>query len=240
MEKKEKGIVLSTQEYNEFDQIIIVLMEKSGVKTLMAKGTLKIQSKNAPNIQVGNYSDFVYFSGRLNNVSKLKKALVINNFLANKKDVNKFSMMTYILEVTKNILEKNWELNQKKWCAYLLKILQLLQQDSFLALIKFCQFSLNEMGMKTISDGCGKCGSRKYIAYINHSYHGLVCYLCSQKSYSKTLVLDFIKITKWEGDTKITIDENNKISIANFYIEWINSFVLVSKQILKAVKLLKN
>ena len=240
MEKKEKGIVLSTQEYNEFDQIIIVLMEKSGVKTLIARGTLKMQSKNAPHIQVGNYSDFTYFSGRLNNVSKLKKAVVVNKFLANKTNVNKFSIMTYILEVTKNILEKNWELNHQQWNVYLLKILHLLQQDSFLALIKFCQFSLKEMGMKTINDACGKCGEKKYIAYINHSYHGLVCYLCSNTSYSKTLVLDFIKITKWEGETKISVNENNKISIANFYIEWINSFVLVSKQILKAVKLLKN
>ena len=240
MEKIDKGIVLSKQEYKEFDQLISVLFAKSGLKTLIALGTLKAKSKNAINIEVGNHSEFAFFHARLDNVSKLKKALCIESFLANKTNVNKFAVMTYILEVSKNILQENWEINTTKWYLFLLEILNLIQKDNLLSLIKFCQFALEEMGIKTINDACGKCGNKKYIAYINHTHHGLVCYLCDNKAYSKDLVLDFIKVTNWDLKEKLNIANHNKIIIANFYIEWIDSFVLVSKKILKSLKLIKS
>ena len=72
-----KGYLINRMEYNVFDEIITIINEHNLKFNIYCAGTKKISSKNARNLDYGNYIEFEFFYSS-NNLSKLKKALIIN------------------------------------------------------------------------------------------------------------------------------------------------------------------
>lgn len=76
-EKIIKGIVISTQNYGDFDQIVKIATS-TGIISFIALGTLRPTSKNRTSLNLGTLAEFEIFLARQDGkVSKLKKAHLV-------------------------------------------------------------------------------------------------------------------------------------------------------------------
>ena len=66
------GYLINKIDYQTFDEIITFINEHGNKFIALAKGTKKILSHNARNLQIGNYCEFKFFLARTENkISKL-------------------------------------------------------------------------------------------------------------------------------------------------------------------------
>ncbi len=73
-----KGFLIARLDHGIFDEIITFIDDYGNKFVCLAKGTKKIYSKNARNLQIGNYCEFIFFLAReINKISKLVKVNVI-------------------------------------------------------------------------------------------------------------------------------------------------------------------
>ena len=81
------GIVLGTTPFNEHDSIVNIIT-KQQYFSFLAKGVLKIDSKNASLINLCNYSRFNVSKGKTG--YSLRNGELLNSFQNAKKDLEKF------------------------------------------------------------------------------------------------------------------------------------------------------
>ena len=75
-----EGYLIGRYNYLEFDEILVFINKFGNKFTCIAKGTKKIQSKNARALQWGNFLQIELFhSSSTNKLSKLKKVTILNN-----------------------------------------------------------------------------------------------------------------------------------------------------------------
>lgn len=218
METIVKGIVISVQNYGEFDTIAKIITPKRFF-TVLALGTRKDNSKNRFGLILGTYGEFEIFASRLTNrISKLKKANALVSFeITNQENLLNFKEIFFQLNRLENtdphffqFLEKIWPLWGKNQNAVLLT--------------KMLNQILHLHGIYPNFNACVECGSVKNIADFKYYKGGFLCLLHKTENLSLEklhafyyLNADFEKYLKntspkinWEiiGELKNFLDEN--------------------------------
>ena len=235
-----EGIVLSSVKYNENSKVLNVLTKEKGLIGIIAKGALKPKSPLKIVSENFTYAVFqIYF--KENKLSTLIEADTINYFFNIKSDIIKFSYMSYLCELSKDVYRENGsnEIYDLLTNA-LLKIENGFDPKIITNIIEVKY--LNFLGVGLFLEGCAECGKTS-VVNISISRGGYVCafHKTNEKQYSTSSIkmikayqcIDINKIS----ELKIKEDVVNEIDefLIIYYKEYTGLY-LKSKNFLNQIK----
>ena len=94
---KTEAIILKKSDFNEKDRILVVYAEKLGKVNVSAKGVKKLESKLRYSIEPISYVQMILVEGK--NFLILKDAVLIDQFLNIKKDLEKIKIARELAEI---------------------------------------------------------------------------------------------------------------------------------------------
>lgn len=244
MIEKIEGIIISEQAYGETSKIINVLTPDRGIIGMMAKGARKLKSDLANVSSKLNYGYFnIYY--KENKLSTLVSVDVINSFKNVRKDIEKISYVSFLLDLSSQVMKHN---SHKLVFTNLLAALKKIDEGfdpiiiSNIIELKF----LDLLGVMPVLDCCSGCGKTSDIVTLSNIKGGYVCKNCltSEKIVSeKTIKLirmfyyvDIDKITKLEISSLCRNEINDFL---DDYYDQYTGLYLKTKKFLKDLNKIK-
>lgn len=241
MIEKVEGIIISEKSYSETSKIIYIITKEYGTISVLAKGAKTLKSplrSTTTKLTYGKF-DIRYKQDKL---STLIEVDVINFYKNIKKDINKISYASYILELTQQVLKQNSNIEvYNNLIASLNKI-----EENFdpLTITNILELKfLSYLGVMPIIDSCSKCGSTSIIT-ISSDAGGYLCRNCRTNETivdEKTIKLirmfyyvDINKISKLDINNKIKEEINSFLS--NYYDKYTGLYLKSKKMIQKLSK----
>lgn len=215
MIEKVEGIIISEKSYSETSKIINVITKEHGIISILAKGAKALKSplRSTTTKLVYGYFNIVY---KENKLSTLKEVDIINYYKNIKKDINKISYATYILELVEQVMKQT---NNDQVYENLVSSLNKIEENlNPLVITNILELKcLKYLGVMPILDCCSKCGSENIIT-ISSDAGGYLCRNCRTNETTvdeKTIKLirmfyyvDIGKIEKIEINKKISEEIN--------------------------------
>jgi DNA repair protein RecO (recombination protein O) len=233
MIKKVEGIILSTQDYSDSSKIINVITKEYGIIGLMAKGCKSMNSSLRSTTDRLTYGIFnIYY--KENKLSILSSVDIIDNFKNIKKDINKISYASYLLDLTGQVIKQT---HNDLFDLLISALIKINENYDPLVIMNILEFKyLEYLGVMPIIDCCSKCGTKNNIATLSSSSGGYICNNCltNEKILSDKTIklirmfyyLDISKITKLEISKQVKNEINTFI---NEYYENYTGLYLKSK-----------
>ena len=225
MIKEIEGIVISEQDYKESSKIIKVIT-KEGIISLIAKGSRKLKSDLRITTTKLTYGLFnIYY--KKDNLSTLKEVDIINNFKNIKKDINKISYASYLLELASQVIKQN---NNKEIFELLVSSLNKIDEGfDPLVITNILELKyLDFLGVMPIIDECSLCGSKQSIATISGRNGGYICNNCltnekivDEKTIKLIRMFYYVEISKI---SKLEISDKIKNEINDFLDEYYDKY----------------
>ena len=94
---KTEAIILKTADFNEVDRLLVIYSKKLGKVFVSAKGVKKLESKLRYSIEPISYVQMILVEGK--NFLILKDAVLIDQFLNIKKDLEKIKIAGELAEI---------------------------------------------------------------------------------------------------------------------------------------------
>ena len=223
------GIVVNTLKYGENSKIINILTKEKGIIGVICKGALSEKSKLRVVSNNFIYANFhmYYKEGKL---GTLISADVIDYFLNIKSDIVKFSYMSYLCDLAKNVYKEN---NDPE--IYDILISALLKINDGLDPKIITNIVLN-------LDGCSVCGLTSVVS-MSINKGGYVCAFhkgnlkdmdaATLKMFKAYYYIDIKKISEL-NIKKNTVDEIDRF--LNIYYKEYTGLYLKSKNFIDKVK----
>lgn len=240
MNTEVEGFVLTETPYGETSKIINVLTREYGLIGIMCKGAKSLKNKyRVPTMKL-SYSRFniIY---KENKLSTLISADVINPLKTIKSDILLVSFLTYITELTNQVIKQS---NDHKIYDDFIKIILKLENGldpvvlTNILEIKYLEY----LGVLFNLDECVICGDKKNIATFDPDKGGYICSNCltNELIVDKKIIkmirlyyyinIDSIKEIKVDEETKNTINK-----YLDLYYERYTGLYLNSKDFLKKI-----
>ncbi len=244
MIEKIEGIIISEQAYGETSKIINVLTPDRGIISLMAKGARKLKSDLANVSSKLNYGYFnIYY--KENKLSTLVSVDVINSFKNVRKDIEKISYVSFLLDLSNQVMKHNpHKLIFTNLLASLKKIDEGFDPIIITNIIELKYLDL--LGVMPILDCCSGCGKTSNIVTLSNIKGGYVCSNCvtnekivSEKTIKLIRMFYYVDIDKI---TKLEISNLCKNEINEFldnYYEQYTGLYLKTKKFLKDINKIK-
>ena len=218
MIEKVTGFILKETPYRESSKIIQVLTKEHGMISIICKGAKNIKSPYRNSSQKYTYGIFHihYKKGKL---SDLIAVDIIDNLNNIKSDLLKISYISYLSDLTYQVIKHSGEnlynllipvilkINQNLDCTVLTNILEL----------KYLPY----LGISLNLDGCIKCHDTKHIVTLNAYAGGFICQNC----YRNEPIISPKAIKLIRSYYYITIESINTINISKDVIYEINNFI---------------
>ena len=239
MEKLE-GIVVSEKAYGETSKIVNILTE-SGLVSAMAKGAKTLKSSLRSGTTKLTYASFQIIE-KENKLSVLTGADIINNYSSIKKDINKISYASYLLELATQVMKQN---NDKMIYQLLIDSLDKINDGfDYRVITNILELKyLAYLGVLPVLDGCSICGSKTNIVTLSGSRGGYICRNCvtndpivSEKTIKLIRLFYYVDIKKID---KLEVSEEVKKEINSFldsYYELYTGLYLKTKYLLNKIK----
>lgn len=233
--KEVEGIILSETNYSETSKILNILTYEYGIIGVMAKGCRNLKSPLRSVSSKLTYGNFVIYYKK-DKLSILKEVTVINSFKNIKKDINKISYATYLLELA-NQVYKHAE-NDNILNLLLVALIKIDEGYDSLVIMNILELKYLEfLGVMPVIDGCAICGSKEHIKTLSSFKGGYICKNCykNEKIVSEKTIrlirmfyyVDISKITSMD----ISYKSKNEINIfLNDYYERYTGLYLKSKK----------
>ncbi|WP_381415161.1 DNA repair protein RecO [Spiroplasma endosymbiont of Anurida maritima] len=235
MAKFLSGIIIKTQDYNNFDKILTVFSKEHGKIGVYALGVKKPTSKNKFSTQFLDYSDFeIFLSSMPDKLSKLKTGNLIKRFDNLKNVYNDYLLATLICEITDQATEN--KVPNLRIFNYLLEILDNLNNevDNIHFIIFFLLKMLTFYGSNFNFQQCVVCKTTSKIKTFSFINEGLVCVNCLDEKdyfYSANFLKYLIENERKETFKDIAFEKlfmkEYKLfftSLTNYYINKIGIF----------------
>lgn len=240
MNTEVEGFVLTETPYGETSKIINVLTREYGLIGIMCKGAKSLKNRyRVPTMKL-SYSRFniIY---KENKLSTLISADVINPLKTIKSDILLVSFLTYITELTNQVIKQS---NDHKIYDDFIKIILKLENGldpvvlTNILEIKYLEY----LGVLFNLDECVLCGDKKNIATFDPDKGGYICSNCltNELIVDKKIIkmirlyyyinIDSIKEIKVDEETKNTINK-----YLDLYYERYTGLYLNSKDFLKKI-----
>lgn len=213
-----EGIVINTKDYKDSSKILDIFTYDYGVIGVIAKGCKSLKSNLRSVTDKLTYATFTIYYKK-DKLSVLVEASIINNFSNIKKDIEKISYASFILDLTKQVYKQSGDNN-----LYNLLISALIKiNDNFNPLIisniielKYLEY----LGVMPNLDGCIICGNKSVVT-ISSDKGG---YLCSKCHTNEPIVSDkAIKLVRMY--TLVDIEKISKLDIKNDIVFEVNNFI---------------
>lgn len=232
-----EGIILNTKSYGDTSLILDILTKDRGIIGVIAKGCKSLKSNLRSVTDKLTYATFTIYYKK-DKLSILSEASIINNFSNIKKDIEKISFSSFLLDLTYQVYRQCENNN-----LYSLLISSLIKiNDNFNPLIitNIIELKyLDYLGVMPSLDGCIICGSKNVIT-LSSDKGGYLCKKCRTiepivnemtiKLVRMYYYVDINKISKLDIDKKIVFEVNNFI---DDYYDRYTGLYLKSKTFLK-------
>jgi len=240
MIEKVEGVVISEKDYSESSKIINIITKEHGVIGVMAKGAKKMKSELRSVTTKLTYGYFhIYY--KKDKLSTLISVDVINNFKSIKTDLQKIGYVSFISELTEQVLKQNFDNNiYPIYIGALLKINEGFDSAIITNIVELKY--LDYLGIMPIIDECAICGNKTNIITISSNRGGYLCKNCVQgevivddkvvKLIRMFYYVDISKISNLNIEDKI---KNGVDSFLTEYYERYTGLYLKSKKFLQKI-----
>lgn len=238
-----EGIVISEKPYSETSKLVKILTEE-GTIDLLAKGARTLKSDLRVSTTKMTYGIF-HMHYKENKLSTLNGVDIIDNFKNIKKDINKISYASYIMELALDVIKQNINPNIFKILISSLKKIDDGEDIELITNILEIKY-LEYLGVMPVIDGCAICGSRTSIATLSSTRGGYICNNCltnekivDKKTIKLLRMLYYVNIDNIES---INISNKIKKELNDFideYYDFYTGLYLKSKSFLKNLNKIK-
>lgn len=213
-----EGIIINTKNYGDTSKIIDILTKEYGVIGVIAKGCKSLKSNLRSVTDKLTYATFTIYYKK-DKLSILSEASVINNFSNIKKDIEKISYASFLMDLTNQVYKQCEDNN-----LYNLLISSLIKiNDNFNPLIitnilelKYLEY----LGVMPNIDGCSICGSKNVIT-LSSDKGGYLCMKChTNEPISSDKAIKLVRMYYY-----VDIDKIEKLDIKKDFVYEVNSFI---------------
>ncbi|MDD3453213.1 MAG: DNA repair protein RecO [Bacilli bacterium] len=233
-----EGIVISDSPYKETSKLIKIITREYGIISLLAKGCRTLKSDLRCVTTKLTYGQF-HIIYKESGLSTLISVDIKNNLKNIKKDISKISYVSFILDLTEQVMKQNE--NEEIFDLLMNAVLKIDENYDAAIITSILELKyLDYLGVMPIIDGCSVCGSTKSIATLSSIRGGYICNNCLSNDKivdEKTIKLirmfyyvDIYKITNIEISDKIKKEINDFI---DDYYDRYTGLYLKSKIFLK-------
>ena len=238
-----EGIVLNSKNYGDTSKILDIFTKEYGVIGVIAKGCKSLRSRLRSVTDKFTYATFTIYYKK-DKLSTLNEASVIDNFSNIKKDIEKISYASFVLDLTNQVYKQS---NDNDLYDLLINALIRINEDfNPLIITNIIELKyLEYLGVMPNLDGCSVCGS-KFVVTLSSDKGG---YLCSRCRVNEPIIdervlkliriyyyIDIKKISTFNVDISVVNKVNNFI---DEYYDRYTGLYLKSKLILKKLNDLK-
>ena len=238
-----EGIILNTKNYKDTSKILDIFTLDYGVIGVIAKGCKSVKSKLRSVTDKLTYAKFTIYYKK-DKLSTLSEASIINNFSNIKKDIEKISYASYILDLTNQVYKES--LDNEIFNLLISSLIKINENFDPLIITNILELKyLNYLGVMPNLDGCLMCGSKSVVT-LSSDKGGYLCSKChtNEKIYtSKALklirmynLIDMSKISKLDINKEVVLELNNFI---DEYYDRYTGLYLKSKAFLNNISSMK-
>lgn len=218
MQVNVEGIVLNTKNYGDTSKILDILTIDYGIIGVIAKGCKSLKSNLRSVTDKFTYAKFTIYYKK-DKLSTLSEASVINNFSNIKKDIEKISYASFLLDLTSQVYKHSEDSE-----VYNILISSLIKiNDNFnpLVITNIVELKyLNYLGIGLTLDGCSICGNKSVVT-LSSDKGG---YLCSKCHTNEPIVSEkAIKLVRMY--TLVDINKISKLEINSNIVKEVNNFI---------------
>ncbi len=233
-----EGIIVSETNYSETSKILNIITKKYGLIGVISKGCRNLKS---PLRSVSNkltYGKFMIYYKK-DKLSTLTEVNVINPFKNIKKDIEKISYASYLLELSYQVIKQNSDDNILK---LLIEALTKIDEGfDPLIIMNIVELKyLDYLGVMPVIDSCAVCGKKTNIVTLSSYKGGYLCHDCyhNEKIVSEKAIklirmfyyVDIAKISKLE----VSQQAKNEINMfLNDYYDRYTGLYLKSKKFIR-------
>jgi len=213
-----EGIIINTKNYGDTSKIIDIFTKEYGVIGVMAKGCKSLKSNLRSVTDKLTYANFTIYYKK-DKLSILSEAVVINNFSNIKKDIEKISYASFLIDLTNQVYRQS---NDNDLYDLLISALVKINTNFNPVIItNIIELKyLDYLGVMPILDGCSICGSKNVIT-LSSDKGG---YLCTKCRTNEPLVSDkAIKLVRMY--TLVDIDKISKLDLNKDVVREVNRFI---------------
>ena len=213
-----EGIIINSKDYKDSSKILDIFTKDYGVIGVIAKGSKSLKSNLRSITDKLTFATFTLYYKK-DKLSILTEASIINNFSNIKKDIEKISYASFLVDLTHQVYKQC-----EDGALYDLLIISLIIiYDKFDPLIitniielKYLEY----LGVMPKLDGCSVCGSKNVVT-LSSDKGG---YLCSSCRINEPLVRDkTLKLVRMY--TLVDINKISKLDLSKDVVYEVNSFI---------------
>lgn len=176
MISKFEGIIITETPYGDNSKIINVLTKERGIIGIMCNNAKSIKNPLRTKTLKFTYGYF-HINYNENKLSKLVDVDIIDNLSNIKADIELISYMSYITDLTYQVVKQNNDLDI--FNIFISTVLKLNEKKNPLILTNIIELKyLDYLGVGLNLDSCIRCGSKKNIVTLDPDEGGYVCQNC--------------------------------------------------------------
>ena len=217
---KIEGIVIKEIDFKESSKILTILTREHGAISVISKGCKKLSSKLRSASLNLTYAYF-YVNYKEDGLSNLVEADIISNFKNVVVDIEKISYVSYIIDITNQVIKENNNYNDifDLMITGIIKINDGLDYRIITNIIEVKY--LKYLGVSLVLDSCSICGNTSDITTISVKDGGYICRNCySEGKIYHEKVIKLIKLFEMVDISKVT-----KLDIKDNIINDIDEFL---------------
>ena len=226
MTEKVEGVVLTVQDYGETSRILNVITKEYGVIGIIAKGCKSIKSKLRSCTDKLTYGYFnIYY--KKDKLSILNSVDIIDNFKNIKKDIDKISYASYLLELSGQVIKHSYK--DGIYDLLINGLIKINENYDPLVIMNIIELKyLDYLGVMPIIDSCCKCGKTTSICTLSSYAGGYLCNSCrtterivSDKTIKLLRMFYYVDISKI---SKLEVSDEAKFEINRFLDEYYDRY----------------
>ena len=213
-----EGIILNTRNYNDTSKILDIFTKKYGVIGVIAKGCKSLKSNLRSVTDKLTYATFTIYYKK-DKLSILTEASIINNYSNIKKDIEKISYASYLLDLTNQVYKQN---NSTDLYDFLISALNKINEGfNNLVITNIIELKyLDYLGIMPNLDGCIVCGSKNVVT-LSSDKGGYLCKNClTNEPISSDKAIKLVRMYYY-----VDIDKISKLDLSKDVINEVNNFI---------------
>lgn len=211
-----RGYLIHRENYGVFDEIITFINEHNLKFTCFCYGVKKINSKNARNLDYGDFIEFEFFYSK-NKLSKLKKANIINTLnWENKKKLSLAIINEYFYYYE---FKHDYDFYQS--CILYINM----NINDYLLIIYILIYLIKTNGLKIAYETCYECGDINNELWIDLEKGISYCQQCKKNNYKLNQIYHQILINFFKNDVDLLLIDKFNVSELKLIIKKLSKFL---------------
>lgn len=234
-----EGIIVSEKNYGDTSKILDILTKEHGIIGVIAKGckTMKSNLRSVSSKLTFGIFTIYYKKDKLSILSEVD---VLNNFNNIKKDIEKISFASFLLDLSTQVYKQSQ--NSDVYDLLISGLIKINENYDSLVITNIIELKyLDYLGVMPNLDGCTICGN-KNIVTLSSDKGGYLCKNClenepiiSEKTIKLIRMYYYVDISKI---SRLSVSEDVKNEINSFldsYYDRYTGLYLKSKKFLKSM-----